>query len=90
VLSQEALPYAPLRPLMCFAERPGCLMGEVGSLFPRSPGKAQHSHYAEEKPGACCVLLALEPPTGARDVDGRARRTAVDDAALMPNLRHKP
>jgi hypothetical protein len=32
VLSQYALPDAPLRPLICFAERPCLRIGDVGAL----------------------------------------------------------
>jgi hypothetical protein len=51
-----------------------------------SPGKAQRYHYAYEKNGSCCVLLAFEPHTGLRYVEVRARRTAVDAAAFMQHL----
>jgi DDE superfamily endonuclease len=51
-----------------------------------SPGKAKRYHYAYEKNGSCCVFLAFEPHTGARYVEVRARRTAVDYAAFMQNL----
>jgi hypothetical protein len=46
VLSQYAFPYDPLRPLICFAERPCFLMGQVGSILPLSPGKAKRYHHA--------------------------------------------
>jgi hypothetical protein len=78
VLSQEAFPEAPWRPLRGLDARPCFLRGEVGALLPRRPGKAQRHHEADEKPGSGGVLRALEPPTGLRDVDVRQPRTAVD------------
>ena len=54
-----------------------------------SPGKAKRYHYEYEKHGAGCVFLAFEPHTGARYVEVRARRTAVDYAEFMQNLLNK-
>jgi len=92
VLDQYALPYDPLRPLICFDERPCFLIGDVGAIIPMSPGKAKRYHYEYEKNGSCCVFLAFEPHTGLRYVEVRARRTAVDYAAFMQNLvdKHYP
>lgn len=86
VLYQYAVPYDPLRPLICFDERPCFLIGDVGSILPMSPGKAKRYHYEYEKNGSCCVFLAFEPHTGKRYVEVRARRTAVDYAEFMQNL----
>ena len=86
VLHQYQLPYDPERPLICFDERPCFLIGEVGSVLPMSPGKANRYHYEYEKNGSCCVFLAFEPHTGFRYVEVRARRTAVDYAQFMQNL----
>jgi hypothetical protein len=92
VLYQYALPYDPLRPLICFDERPCFLIGDVGAILPMSPGKAKRYHYEYEKNGSCCVFLAFEPHTGVRYVEVRARRTAVDYAEFMHNLidKHYP
>ena len=89
VLAQYALPYDPLRPLICFDERPCFLIGEVGAILPMSPGKARRHHYEYEKHGSCCVLLAFEPHTGLRYVEVRQQRTAVDYAQFMQNLIEK-
>lgn len=89
VLYQYALPYDPLRPLICFDERPCFLIGDVGAILPMSPGKAKRYHYEYEKNGSCCVFLAFEPHTGFRYVEVKARRTAVDYAQFMQNLLDK-
>jgi hypothetical protein len=63
VLSQYALPYDPLRPLMCFDERPCFLIGDVGSIIPMSPGKAKRYHYEYEHDAALMqILLAKHYP----------------------------
>ena len=49
VLYQYALPYDPLRPLICFDERPCFLIDDVGSILPMSPGKAKRYHYEYAK-----------------------------------------
>jgi hypothetical protein len=89
VLDQYALPYDPLRPLLCFDERPCFLIGEVGAILPMSPGKAKRHHYEYDKNGSCCVLLAFEPHRGERYVAVRQQRTAVDYAQCMKNLIEK-
>ena len=89
ILFQYALPYDPLRPLICFDERPCFLIGDVGAILPMSPGKAKRYHYEYEKNGSCCVFLAFEPHTGLRYVEVRARRTAIDYAEFMQNLINK-
>lgn len=89
VLYQYALPYDPLRPLICFDERPCFLIEDVGSILPMSPGKAKRYHYEYAKNGSCCVLLAFEPHTGFRYVEVRQRRTAVDYAEFMHTLVQK-
>jgi hypothetical protein len=83
------LPYDPLRPLICFDERSGFLIEDVGSILPMSPGKAKRYHYEYAKNGACCVLRAFEPHTGFRYVAVRQRRTAVDYAECMHHLAQK-
>jgi DDE superfamily endonuclease len=89
VLYQYALPYDPLRPLICFDERPCFLIEDVGLILPMSPGKAKRYHYEYAKNGSCCILLAFEPHTGFRYVEVRQRRTAVDYAQFMQNLIQK-
>ena len=64
VLSQSALPYEPLRPLICFDERPCFLLGAGGSILPMSPGKAKRYHDEYDKKGSCGVWLAFEPHRG--------------------------
>jgi len=86
VLYQYQLPYDPRHPFIGFDERPCFLIDDVGALLPMSPGKAKRDHDEYAKNGSCCVFLAFEPHTGCRDIEVRARRTAVDDAEFMNTL----
>lgn len=78
VLSQYALPSDPLRPLICFDERPCQLLGAGLGPLPMQPGKPCRYDYEYERQGTCCVLRAFEPHTGFRSVEVRPQRTAVD------------
>lgn len=61
-----AQPYNPLRPVLCYDERPCFLIGEViaGSLV--KEGQIARQHYAYEKKGSCSLLASIEPLTGRR------------------------
>lgn len=86
VLAQYARPYDPLVPLLCYAERPCQLLGDVLVPLPMKPGTPRRADYEDERHGTCCVLLAFEPHTGCRSLQVRARRTAVDYAQCMHDL----
>jgi len=86
VLDQYARPYDPLNPLICFDERPCQLLGDTLVPLPMKPGKSKRYDYEYARHGTCCVLLAFEPHTGLRYVQGRSRRTAVDYAQFMQDL----
>jgi hypothetical protein len=83
VLHEYAQPYDPLRPLICFDERPCQLIGDIIVPIPMKPGKLKREDYEYKRNGTCCVLLAFEPHTGFRYVQVRERRTAVDYAQFM-------
>ena len=86
VLSQYALPYDPLCPLICFDERPCFLIEDIGTILPMSSGQAKRYHYEYGKNGSCCVFLAFDPHRKWRYVEVRERRTAVDYAQFMHHL----
>jgi DDE superfamily endonuclease len=83
---QYALPYDPLRPLICFDERPCQLLGDVLVPLPMKPGRPLRSDYEYERHGTCCVLLAFDPHRGFRYLEVRPRRTALDSAQFMHTL----
>jgi hypothetical protein len=86
VLAQYAMPYDPLRPLICFDERPCQLLGDVLMPLPMKPGRPQREDYEYERHGTCCVLLAFDPHRGFRYLEVRPRRTALDYAQFMQTL----
>jgi DDE superfamily endonuclease len=86
VLHQYALPDDPLRPLLCFDERPCQLLGDVLVPLPMKPGRPRRNDYEYERQGTCCVLLAFDPHRGFRYLEVRPRRTAVDYAQFMQTL----
>lgn len=86
VLYQYALPYDPLRPLICFDERPCQLLGDVLVPLPIKPGRPLRYDYEYERHGTCCVLLAFDPQRGFRYLEVRSRRTALDYAQFMQTL----
>ena len=58
VLHEYAQPYDPLRPLICFDERPCQLIGDIIVPIPMKPGKLKREDYEYKRNGTCCVLLA--------------------------------
>jgi DDE superfamily endonuclease len=86
ILYQYALPYDPLRPWICFDERPCQLLGDVLVPLPMKPGRPQRQDYEYERHGTCCVLLAFDPHRGFRYLEVRPRRTALDYAQFMQTL----
>ncbi|MEZ4747018.1 MAG: IS630 family transposase [Calditrichia bacterium] len=86
VLDQYEQPCDPLRPLICFDERPCFLIGDAGAIIPMSPGKTKWFHYEYKKNGSCCVLLAFDVHRGFHYVEVRERRTAVDYSEFMKNM----
>lgn len=86
VLDLYAQPYDPLRPVVCFDERPCQLLGDVLVPIPMKPGRAKRQDYEYERKGTCCIFLAFEPLRGWRFFQVRQQRTAVDYAAFMQEL----
>lgn len=69
VLWLYRLPYNPLRPVLCYDERPCFLIGEVVEGSPIKEGQIAKQHYAYEKLGSCSLLASIEPLTGRRIAD---------------------
>ena len=86
VLDVYELPYNPLRPQVCFDERPCFLIGDVLQPIEAKPGQSKRQHYEYEKNGSCCLLLAVEPLAGFRYIEIRNTRTKKDYAEFMKNL----
>ena len=66
VLSVYQLPYDPLRPVICYDERPCLLIGDQILPLPIQPGKPKREDYHYERNGVANLLIAYEPLTGRR------------------------
>ena len=74
------LPYNPLRPVLCYDERPCFLIGDVVKGIPMSEGGIAKEHYSYEKLGSCCLLATIEPLTGKRIADVYDQRRKIEFA----------
>lgn len=86
VLDVYEQPSDPLRPVVCFDERPCQLIGDVLMPIPMEPGKVKRQDYHYERNGTCCVLLAVEPLSGLRSVKVTEQKTKKDYAQFMKSL----
>lgn len=74
------LPYNPLRPVLCYDERPCFLIGELVAGIPMKNGAVAREHYSYEKNGSCSLLATIEPLTGKRIADVFDRRRKIEFA----------
>lgn len=79
-------PYDPLRPVVCFDERPCQLLGDVLMPIPMKTGYVERQDYHYERNGTCAVLMAIEPLAGKRIVKVTERKTKKDYADFMKNV----
>jgi hypothetical protein len=86
ILALYEQPYDPLRPVVCFDERPCQLIGEVLAPIPMKPGRIKRQDDEYECQGTCCLFIAFEPWRSWRFVQVRMRRTAIDYASFMQEL----
>ena len=86
ILRLYLLPYNPLRPIVCFDERPCFLIGDTIEGLEMKPGQVAKENYAYTKHGSCCVLAMIEPLTGKRYANIRRRRRKKEFALFMQKL----
>jgi hypothetical protein len=86
VLDIYEQPYNPLRPVVCFDERPCQLLGDVLMPIPMKPGRIEREDYHYERNGTAVVLMAVEPLAGQRVVKVTERKTKKDYAEFMKGL----
>ena len=81
-------PYDPLRPVVCFDERPCQLIGEVRDPLPMKPGAIERfdSEYERGGGGVCWVFMSFEPLTGWRELAVTERRRKREFAHWMRRL----
>ena len=86
ILRLYLLPYNPLRPVVCYDERPCFLIGDTVEGIDMKSGSPAKENYAYSKHGSCSVLAAIEPKTGQRLAHVRRHRTKKQFAIFMQNL----
>ncbi len=86
ILRLYLLPYDPLKPIVCYDERPCFLIGDSVEGLAMKSGQVAKEHYAYTKHGSCCVLAMVEPLTGKRYVNVRRKRRKKEFALYMQKL----
>jgi len=86
VLDLYEEPYDPLRPVVCFDERPCQLIGEVRNPLPTKPGAIERFYSEYERDGVCWVLMSFEPLSGWRELVVTERRRKREFAHSMRRL----
>ena len=86
ILELYLLPYNPLKPVVCYDERPCFLIGNLVKGLGMKAGQVAKEHYAYSKHGSCSILAMIEPKTGKRYVQIRRRRRKKEFAKFMKRL----
>jgi hypothetical protein len=86
VLSVYTRPYDPCYPLICMDEGGKTLQADTHDPLSMQPGSIKREDYEYEREGTCSVFVAVEPLSGKRLVQVRARRTKADWAHFMREL----
>lgn len=86
VLDLYEAPYDPLRPVICFDERPVQLRAHLRDPLPMRPGEPRREDYEYKREGTCSVLVAFEPLRAWRKLWVLPQRRKVDFAACLREL----
>ena len=86
VLDLYAQPYDPLRPQVCFDERPCQLLSEKRVPLPSQPGQPERYDYEYKREGTCNLFAFFQPWAGWRHIKVTSQRTAIDFAHCMKDL----
>src|SRR5215208_6989078 len=86
VLDLYEEPYDPLRPVVCFDERPCQLIGDVREPLPMKPAHIERFDSEYERGGVCWVLMSFEPLSGWRELVVTERRRKREFAHSMRRL----
>ena len=78
--------YDPLRPVVCFDEKPCQLIGDVQVPIPASPGKPKKVDYEYQRNGVANIFGYYEPLTGWCEMEVTERRTAADFARCLKRI----
>ena len=80
-------PYDPQVPMVCMDEQPVQLIKETRKPLPAQAGKPERYDYAYERNGTATIFMFTEPLSGVRTVSVRERKTAIDWATEVQQLR---
>ena len=86
VLSVYRRPYDARFPQLCMDEGGKTLQANTHDPLPMQQGQIEREEYEYEREGTCSVFVAVEPLSGKRFIQARARRTKVDWAYFMREL----
>ena len=86
VLDLYEEPYDPLRPVVCFDERPCQLLADVRDLLPVGPGRPERHDHEYERRGMVHVSMAFEPLVGWRHVEVSERRRSREFVEAVRRL----
>ena len=86
ILEVYQRPYDPRFPVVCFDERPYQLLQGLARELPMEPGRVAKQDYQYERRGTCCVLAAVEPRRGRRQVEVQRHRGKRDYTRFMERL----
>ena len=76
-------------PVLCFDERPYQLLQGLAQELPMKPGRVAKMDYQYRRRGTCCVLAAVEPRAGRRQVEVLRHRGKREYASFMRRLSAK-
>ena len=86
ILDLYAEPYDPVRPVVCFDEKPVQLVGEVRAPLPMEPGKPRRYDCEYRRAGTANLFVFLAVNAPWRHVKPTEHRTNVDFAHCMQDL----
>jgi len=86
VLSVYKRPHDARFPQICMDEGGKTLQGQTHAPLPMQQGQVEREDDEYEREGTCSVFVAVEPLSGKRFMQVRARRTKADWAYFMREL----
>ena len=86
VLAVYTRPYDVKHPQICMDEGGKTLQANTQAPLPMQAGKIEREDYEYEREGSCSLFVAVEPLSGKRIIQARARRTKADWAYFMREL----
>ena len=79
-------PCDPMRPVICFDEKPYQLIGETRVPISREVGKPLRYDCEYERNGTANIFMTVEPAAGKRDIVVTEQRTKQDFAEMMRHI----